>query len=255
MAMEAQAAELGHFFADAREQFEDVVTELGSSKVAGMTHSEVEGLLGERGTELLRRLYQGYLDAQGTGEVTGEVRAADGGVRTHQRVEGRDLMTVFGRVRVTRMGYGAREAKPLYPLDGELNLPAELYSLGTRKQVAQEAAKNSFDEAVAAVDQNTGAHVPKRQAEELVVRAAQDFDTFYAQAETAAREAESTGPILVITNDGKGVVMRKEDLREATRKAAEKRTHKLTTRLSKGEKRNAKRMAEVAAVYTIERHH
>jgi hypothetical protein len=49
--------------------------------------------------------------------------------------------------------------------------------------------------------------------------------------------------------------MRKEDLREATRKAAEKRTHKLTTRLSKGEKRNAKRMAEVAAVYTIERHH
>jgi len=52
--------------------------------------------------------------------------------------------------------------------------------------------------------------------------------------------------------DGKGVVMRIQDLREQTRKAAMKRKHKMGARLSKGEKRNAKRMATVAAVYTIE---
>ena len=45
--------------------------------------------------------------------------------------------------------------------------------------------------------------------------------------------------------------MRKEDLRAATRRAAAKRTHKLRWRLSKGEKRHAKRMATVAAVYTV----
>jgi hypothetical protein len=45
--------------------------------------------------------------------------------------------------------------------------------------------------------------------------------------------------------------MRREDLRAATRKKAEGTTHKLLTRLSRGEKRNAKRMATVAAVYTI----
>jgi hypothetical protein len=51
--------------------------------------------------------------------------------------------------------------------------------------------------------------------------------------------------------DGKGVVMRHEDLRGATQKAALSKSHKLSKRLSKGEKRNAKRMATVAVTYTI----
>ena len=46
--------------------------------------------------------------------------------------------------------------------------------------------------------------------------------------------------------------MRHEDLREATQKKAETTQHKLTNRLSRGEKRNSKRMATVAAVYTIQ---
>ena len=59
------------------------------------------------------------------------------------------------------------------------------------------------------------------------------------------------GSVLVITCDGKGVVMHKDDLRPATRKAAEREQHKLCSRLSRGEKRNRKRMATVAAVFTI----
>src|SRR2546430_2667229 len=47
----------------------------------------------------------------------------------------------------------------------------------------------------------------------------------------------------------KGVVMRPDGLRTATAKAAA--SQKLSTRLSKGEKRNRKRMAEVAAVYDL----
>ena len=45
--------------------------------------------------------------------------------------------------------------------------------------------------------------------------------------------------------------MRRQDLREATKKAAEQGRHKLGKRLSRGEKRNRKRMATVAAVYAI----
>jgi hypothetical protein len=51
--------------------------------------------------------------------------------------------------------------------------------------------------------------------------------------------------VLVISGDGKGIVTRPD----ATQKAARKDTHKLTTRLSKGEKRDRKRMAELAVVY------
>jgi hypothetical protein len=97
----------------------------------------------------------------------------------------------------------------------------------------------------------TGGHVAKRQLEELTIRAAQDFDAFYELRHARAYPNQDSGPILVISADGKGVVMRPCDLREPTRKAAEARTRKMGTRLSKGEKKNAKRMATVAAVYTI----
>jgi hypothetical protein len=49
-----------------------------------------------------------------------------------------------------------------------------------------------------------------------------------------------------------GVVMREQDLREGTRKAAKKSVPKLKKRRSKGEKAGRKRMAQVAAVYTVE---
>jgi hypothetical protein len=57
--------------------------------------------------------------------------------------------------------------------------------------------------------------------------------------------------VLVISADGKGIVMRPGALRPATARAAEDSGNKLATRLSRGEKRNRKRMAEVGAVYDI----
>ena len=45
--------------------------------------------------------------------------------------------------------------------------------------------------------------------------------------------------------------MRREDLRPETRAAAEAAPRRLHTRLTKGEKRHRKRMAQVAAVYTV----
>ncbi len=57
--------------------------------------------------------------------------------------------------------------------------------------------------------------------------------------------AEAT---LVLSVDGKGIVMRREGLRPATAKAAAA-TPKLSARLSPGEKHGRKRMAEVVAGY------
>ena len=54
---------------------------------------------------------------------------------------------------------------------------------------------------------------------------------------------------LVLTCDGKGIVMRPEALRPATAKAAASVRNKLATRLSPGGKNGRKRMAELACVY------
>ena len=79
----------------------------------------------------------------------------------------------------------------------------------------------------------------------------QDFEAFYEAR--AGQGPEETLDPLVLSEDGKGIVMRKEDQRQGTKRAGERDSHKLKTRLSPGEKRNRKRMATVAAVYSIER--
>jgi len=239
-------------FAMARDEFEDLIRYLQSGGSRELTHSELERSLKERGLELMRMLYQAHVDGRGPGEAAGPVRGADGVEREQKRLHDRGLSTLFGEVRVRRLGYGAEGVDSLHPLDAELNLPEEEYSLELRRKAAEQAAMVSFDETVSHLGRETGKEVGKRQAEELVGRAAQDFDAFYAMR-TPGPKAE-TGPLLVISADGKGVVMLPQDLREPTRKAAEKRTHKLEKRLSKGEKRHAKRMATVAAVYTIAPH-
>jgi hypothetical protein len=240
-------------FASAREQFALIVDRLQSAAVLGMEHGEVEGLISREGMELMRRLLQGHLDVRAAAETReADVRDADGVVRSHVR-EGcrRRLVTIFGEVEVRRCGYSAPEEGSLFPLDGELNLPKDSYSHGLRERLAFEVARGSFDQAVRAIETTTGGQVPKRQAEELAAKVSQDFEAFYQHR--ASQGPEETLDPLVMSEDGKGIVMRKEDLREATKRAAERESRKLKTRLSQGEKRNRKRMATVAAIYSIER--
>ena len=96
----------------------------------------------------------------------------------------------------------------------------------------------------------TGLTLGKRQVEQLAVRAAADFESFYA---TSARSPgdEDNDDVLVLSADGKGIRMRPDALRPATAKAAQETSPKLKTRLSRGEKTNRKRIAEVGAVYEI----
>ena len=196
---------------------------------------------------------------------------AQGTERTRKRQQLRELETIFGTVEVNRNGYGAVGEASLHPLDAQLNLPDERYSLEVRRRAALEASKNSFDETVETLNRYTGAEIGKRQVEELVRRAAQDFVAFYEQrhnqaaaAQTAedqtgedqtAAEPSAADALLVISSDGKGVVMHQQDLRPATRTASERTPRsKMGTRLSKGEKRNRKRMSTVAAVYSVAPH-
>jgi len=241
-------------FVLAREQFALLVSHLQSEEAAQLEHGQVEAYLSREGTELLRRLLQGHLDLRTRREVRRRsMRGSDAVLRTHGR-EGceRGLMTLFGEVRVRRMGYGARGHGSLYPLDAQLNLPRDRYSHGLHRRVSEEVSRSSFDEALERVESTTGGKVPKRQGEELAKHSSADFEAFYDTRR--AEGAEPTEDPLVLSMDGKGIVMRAEGLREGTRRAAERARPKVKTRLSKGEKRNRKRMAMVATVYSVAPH-
>ena len=134
----------------------------------------------------------------------------------------------------------------MHLLDAVLNLPEEKHSHGLRKMAAIEAARGSMEAAGAAITRATGVTIGKRQAEELARRCAAHVEAFYLQR--AVSPAPDGWP-LVLTFDGKGIVMLPEALRPATARAAAAAQGKLATRLSPGEKHGRKRMAELACVY------
>jgi len=247
-----QLERLHPVFLPALEHFMGLGVELAGEEAGKMEHAEIESLISKEGKEILRRMFQAHLDLRCTREVREETVAGSDGVvrlRCRQGCE-RGLMSVFGKVTVTRKGYKAPKVESVFPMDAELNLPQDLYSHGLRCRVAEEVAGHSFDEAVENIVKTTGGKVPKRQTEEVAVCAARDFNEFYSGRE--AETPEATSDILVLTVDQKGMVMREEDLRPATRKAAEKAEHQPGARLNPGQKLNRKRMATVASVYTIE---
>lgn len=249
--MQASTGNEDVFFLQARQLFEEMVDWLSSQRVCGLEHGELENKLFVNGNELLRRLLQGYLDRRSDDEIEGDCLGSDGAKRTHKRKLSRKLTTIFGTVTVRRIGYGGRKLTSLNPLDAELNLPTEQYSHGVRQRVASEVALNGFNSTVEIIKKTTAAQVPKRQVEELAQTSARDFNEFYEYQQAQSQQLEQTGEIIVISADGKGVVMRREDLRPSTQKRAMSGQRKLEKRLTKGEKRNSKRMATVAAVYTI----
>lgn len=253
--MEAQALAQENPFAAAEAQFESMRCGLSEAQTGRLTHGDLERWIEGRGRELLRALFQGHLLWRGVGPVaTGRVWGADGVDRGQRRERVRELLTTVGAVEVPRTLYETPEHPSLCPRDAELNLLPTRYSHGVEQRIAEAAALNSFEVSVSQVAGAIGTAIPKRQAEQMVVRAAGDFDPFYAsRASASAAQVRSSGPVLVVSVDGKGVVMRNEDLREPTRREASKRQSKLASRRCKGEKAGTKRMATVAAVYTIGR--
>ncbi len=192
-----------------------------------------------RGRELVRLALQAHIDQRGDGDIGAAIVASgrDGPVRlAYKRRHTRPVLTLFGEVRVTRMGYGAPGQQAIHPLDRELRLPGRIYSYECQRRLIRAVVCSPFDEAIALLAEMTGVSVPKRAAEQLAREAAVDFEAFYAQR-PAACVKPARGEILVAAIDCKGIPMVKPE--RALR----------VVRRTKGQKANKKRMATVATVH------
>ena len=254
--MEAQVVTIDQPFHSAYEKFIEITSHLSHEMSSDKTHSEIEAYLETDGRELLRLLLQDHLDNRGSGRVGEAVCGSDGVVRSHKR----DHMeigykSVFGSVRVARTGYSQRGVASLFPLDAQLNLPAHGYSHRLQKRAALKVVKDSFGGVTNDIEAETGVRMGKRQVEEIVYAAAQDFDAFYAQpCSDEVQQQVHAKPIQVLTFDGKGVVMRQEALREGTRKKAAASAQRPLRGCARQEKSHRKRMATVAGIYHVDRH-
>ncbi len=235
-------------FAESRECFGELEDWLASEEAAGLQHADLEEQLDVRGRELLRRLFQDRLDLTAAREERRhDVSGEDGVVRTRaERGRTRPLVTRFGQVSVSRIAYRSPGRPNVHPADVALNLPEEKHSHGLRKLAAIESARGSHEAGRDAIARATGVRIGKRQVEELARRCAAHVEAFYLFR--VISPAPDSWP-LVLTFDGKGIVMLPDALRPATAKAAAVAENKLATRLSPGEKNGRKRMAELACVY------
>ena len=165
---------------------------------------------------------------------------------SYRRIHNRKYESVFGTIDIARLGYGRPGHASVHPLDDQLNLPVRRYSYILQKRGAKLVARGPYDEALDSISDFTAAHLPRRQLEEIVQEAAEDFDCFY---ETRCRELPSpceTGPILVAGVDCKGIPRRRTE---------EEKNDPQHKRLEPGEKKTKKKMATVASVHTTTPHY
>ena len=201
------------FFSGAQEQLEQLIQQLQSEHYAKSEHGDIEKVINKDGQELLRRLLQGWLDLIASKEENkGHTNSVSGDKLNHVRSgTTRTLKSLFGDVTVTRKGYSQINKTSLYPVDAELNLSDDSYSDGIRYRVSNEAVRGSFDDVVETVRETTGGHVPKRQSLNIVRDVAQDFEVFYQKKRFI--KPEDSSDLLVLSFDGKGIVMRPDSLR------------------------------------------
>jgi len=253
MSRAAHPAFGGDPFRAVRDEFDALVRWLESPD-APMDHSELELGLEARGNKVLRLAYQAYLDRASALERA-EARSSPPPVGVVVRARTRQLESTFGRVKLSRLGYKAAGMPSQFPLDERLNLPADCYSHPLRRRVAEEVRRGSWDDAIESVERTTAAHVPKRQAEEITARAAQDVDVFYAERQPPANDMVSANALQIMSCDSKGITMLPESLRDATRKAAAEAANTAVRGDPMAEKKlrkHDKRMAVVTAVWEQE---
>ena len=203
---------------------------------------DIEAEIFERGREVMRKMLEAHIRARGQGDVGPALEVSDDAgeavAHTHHRIQECNESTLFGDVRIERLAYHCPGEESIRPLDEQMQLPQRSFSYPLQYMLLRRVVQGPFDEALDTVKHVTGLQISKRSAETLTRDAATDFDSFYEQR--ALLPPEQTADILVGTVDGKGVPMVKDEPAQ------------LVVRLGRGEKANKKRMATVAAVYTVE---
>jgi len=224
----------------AKERFSELEAWLFSHAALQSPLHIVEHKQEQKGREVQRLMLQAHVEQRGNGDVGSALRVVGKDSQkmlyTHRRVRTRNLKTIFGEIRIIRMGYFRESEKSIYPLDEILQLPARSFSYELQRRMVKAAVQGPFDEVKERMEEISGMRIPKRSLEEVIEDAAEDFDDFYANR--ISEPSSQTATILVAAVDGKGIPMVK-------RQGAQR-----LIRPGKGKKANKKRMATVATVFT-----
>ena len=223
-------------------------------QAAGMSFDDVEQTVAAGGRDLLRMVVQHAMDDRAAGEERrADVADAEGVPRTRaERGHARTVVSSLGPVRVARIAYRAPGAASLHPADAALDLPPRRHSWQVQRLATGYVLAGSYEQAQRFLLEATGVKAGKLQLEQIAAAAAADAPGYYQLRDEGCgpggRLDPPAGAPLVISADGKGVLMRPGECR-ARRGKKGQRVKKLGKRLGSGEKAGTKRMAETGVVF------
>ena len=153
---------------------------------------------------------QRYVAERGTGDVGPALTRADGVMLPRQTpLRGRDSCSLFGTFAVARTCDRTPGEPGSVPLDAQVNLPERCDSYVLQEWMTWFAVEHPFKESAGWFAPLLDLEVAESVLMEVAQEASEDYERFSAQRPVPP--AASAGALLVVSVDGKGVPMMKEE--------------------------------------------
>lgn len=188
-----------------------------------------------------RMLMQLFFTVRSEHEKRHKAIEVEGKHYEHMRQPSRQYVSLFGPVMVTRHYYWNQDMGGQCPLDAELSLPERSYSDCVQEMMGAIEVWVPQDNTLGLVNQFFGLSIPKGSLQGSAADQATVVAAYYGQRPAPETPDEDT--ILVVTADGKGIPMTRQD------------SPPPQARRSKGQKKTAKKEAVVTAAYTVAPYH
>lgn len=160
-----------------------------------------------------------------------------------RHLHNKNYLSTFGTIEIARYCYQP-ENKPLnydgsdniYPVDDAMNLPNDKYSYNLQEMITLISKNQSYKSTNKLINNIININVPVDSIERIVKNTSEAYDDFYID-NVPVKEVEEKEELLIISYDGKGVPMTKNESKN------------IKGKLGKGEKKQKKKESLVGVVY------
>jgi hypothetical protein len=224
-----------------REELENLLELVMGDNQARRTADQVERSLWKGVLALGRLLMQLFFTVQSEREEKHQSLEIEGIRYGHEGQPTRQYISLFGGVEVKRHYYWKKGMGGKRPLDEKLSLPERIYSDCVQELMGAMEVWIAQDKTLELIKDWFELDIPKKSLQDSMADQAVYVRAYYAQQ--AAPETEEQNTILVVTADGKGIPMTRQD------------SPPPEARRGRGEKKTATKEATVTALYTISAYH
>ena len=241
------------FITQAKWQFEQILSYV-QGDAQNQQLNEVEKGIFYALLKLGKTLLLLFFQQRGVGHK-GKVHIDEEGIkRPYHSIKHREYLSIFGRVSIPRACYWAKGRHEIYPLDAALNLPETEYSYVLQEWSSALGSEEPYEKAAHFLEMVLKMPLWGSTIETVMCKSCTHVQQFYKERQ--GPDAGTEKEIIVATGDGKGVVMRKDQIEKKVIKKRPRKMRKNGERVKKEvqEKRERirkKKMSTVIGVYTI----